>query len=829
MNKRITVISNSLKKRQCAGYYTISRSITFMALLFVAFLAGCKKDDFTGEVIGLCPTVTTDPMDKAVNVPLNKVITATFNTVMKATTINNSTFVIRQGATQISGKIAPTADAAVFTFDPDIDLLPFTTYTGTISKSVTDTLRTAMVEDYVWTFTTIPVLSVSADPIAGGTVTGAGAFAQSSVVTVNAVPAAGYTFLNWTESDNGPAVSASASYQFTMNGNRTLIANFEQIPIGNFAVNLSSNPIAGGTTTGAGSFNAGSSVTVTSRANAGYTFVDWTENGIRVSTSSSIQFTLNANRTFVANFRLIPASQFAVLLSSNPAAGGTTDGEGAYAAGTSVTVSSVANTGYTFVNWTDQASGVVLSTSPNYTFALSSNRNLVANFSLNTYTLTVNAVNGTVAKAPDLPNYNHGSSVELTATPAAGFVFSSWSGDATGTTNPLTVTMNSNKVITANFTAIPTTTFTLTVNAVNGTVAKNPNQPNYVSGTAVILTATPAAGFVFTSWTGDATGTTNPLTVNMNSDKVITANFTAIPVNSFTLTVNAVNGSVSKNPNQATYTSGSTVILTATPATGYVFTSWSGDATGSVNPLTVTMNANKNITANFTIIAPVGPTAINLGTAADFAALTKAGISTTGVTSITGDIGVSPIAATGMTGFGLIMHSSGQYSTTPIVSGRAYASDYAAPTPSKMTTAVSDMETAFTTANGLTTPAPIVGIYAGDISGRILPPGLYKWSTGVLVTSAGVTLTGGPNDTWVFQIAQNLTINNNAKITLLGGAQAKNIFWVVSGQATIGSNANVSGNILSKTLISMNTGSRINGRLLAQTAVTLNASTVIKP
>lgn len=755
MNKKITVFSNSPQLSKSKGYYTISRSIAFMALLFVAFLAGCKKDDFTGEVVGLCPTVTTDPIDKAVNVPLNKVITATFNTVMKGSTVNNSTFVIRQGTTQIAGKIAPTSDAAVFTFDPDVDLLPFTTYTGTISKSVTDTLRTAMVADYVWTFTTIPVVSVSADPIAGGTVTGGGAFAQSSVVTVSAVPAAGYTFLNWTESDNGPSVSNSASYQFTMNGNRTLIANFEPIPIGQFAVILSANPTAGGTTIGAGSFDAGSSVTVSARVNAGYTFVDWTENGVRVSTSSNIQFTLNANRNFVANFRAIPASQFAVLLTSSPAAGGTTDGEGAYPAGTSVTITSVPNTGYTFANWTDLASGAVVSSSPNFTFALTANRTLVANFLLNNYTLTVNAVNGTVSKAPDQTTYNHGSNV--------------------------------------------------------------------------VLTATPAAGYVFSSWTGDATGTTNPLTVNMTSNKTITANFTAIPVNAYTLTVNAVNGSVAKVADQPTYTSGSTVVLTATPAAGYTFSSWSGDATGSVNPLTVTMNANKNITANFTPLAAVGPTAVNLGTAGDFAILSKAGISTTGVTSIAGDIGVSPIAATAMTGFGLIMHSSGQYSTTPIVSGRAYASDYAAPTPSKMTTAVSDMETAFTTANGLTTPAPIVDLYAGNISGRILPPGLYKWSTGVLVTSAGVTLTGGPNDTWVFQIAQNLTINNNAKITLLGGAQAKNIFWVVSGQATIGSNANVSGNILSKTLVSMNTGSRLTGRLLAQTAVTLNASTVIKP
>lgn len=755
MKKKITVSNDSPQLRESKGYFAMSKSITFMALLFVAFLAGCKKDDFTGEVVGLCPTVTTDPIDKAVNVPLNKVITATFNTVMKASTITNSTFVIRQGTTQISGKIAPTTNAAVFTFDPDVDLLPFTTYTGTISKSVTDTLRTAMVADYIWTFTTIPVLSVSADPIAGGTVTGGGAFAQSSVVTVNAVPAAGYTFLNWTESDNGPAVSNSASYQFTMNGNRTLIANFEPIPIGQFAVALSANPVAGGTTIGAGSFDAGSSVTVSARVNAGYTFVDWTENGVRVSTSSNIQFTLNANRTFVANFRAIPAAQFAVLLSSSPAAGGTTDGEGAYPAGTSVTISSVANTGYTFTNWTDLASGAVVSASPNYTFALSANRTLVANFLLNTYTLTVNAVNGSVSKAPDQPNYNHGSNV--------------------------------------------------------------------------VLTATPAAGYVFSSWTGDATGTANPLTVNMTSNKTITANFTAIPVNSYTLTVNAVNGSVTKVANQPTYTSGSTVVLTATPATGYSFSSWSGDATGTVSPLTVTMNANKNITANFTALPPVGPTAVNLGTAGDFAILSKSGISTTGVTSITGDIGVSPIAATAMTGFGLIMDTNGQSSHTPIVIGKAYAADYAAPTPAKMTTAVSDMETAFTTANGLTTPAPIVGLYAGDISGRILPPGLYKWSTGVLVTSAGVTLTGGPNDTWVFQIAQNLTINNNAKITLLGGAQAKNIFWVVSGQATIGSNANVSGNILSKTLVSMNTGSRLTGRLLAQTAVTLNASTVIKP
>jgi hypothetical protein len=248
--------------------------------------------------------------------------------------------------------------------------------------------------------------------------------------------------------------------------------------------------------------------------------------------------------------------------------------------------------------------------------------------------------------------------------------------------------------------------------------------------------------------------------------------------------------------------------------------------------LTVVMNSNKNITANFNLITPTGPLgpgAIDLGTAGDFAALTKSGISTTGVTSITGNIGVSPMSATGITGFGLIMDASGEFSHTPIVIGRVYASDYAAPTPAKMTTAVSDMETAYTTANGLTTPAPIVSLGAGNISGLNLAPGLYKWGTGVLISNSGVTLSGKPDDTWVFQIAQDLTVNNNAIITLSGGAQAKNIFWVVAGQATLGTDVNFSGIILSKTLISLNSRTNVNGRLLAQTAVTINASTIVQP
>jgi hypothetical protein len=680
MNKTSTLN----KYNTCPGTSFSKLTMTLYAsiAIFMLIITGCKKDDFGGEVSGDCPVVvSTDPMDKAVDVTLNKVISITFNTDMDAASINNSTFSIKQGTTVIKGKVDPTADAKIFTFTPEVNLLPFTTYTGTVTMEARDNFKTAMIADYTWSFITIPQLTLSFSPLLSGTITGAGMFAEGSTTTASATALTGFTFTNWTE--NGKEVSTSSSYQFAMKGNKALVANFAPVPLGNFAVNLTSSPAAGGTTTGSGPYVTGANVTVSAAANPGFTFTNWTENGTIVSTSSSYQFAISANRTLVANYKNVPASQFAVTLTSSPAAGGTTDGEGSYNTGTSVTVNAKSNPAYNFVNWTDKATGAVVSTSPDYVFPLSANKALVANFAIKTYTLTVISANGTVLKSPNQVSYNH--------------------------------------------------------------------------GTAVLLTATPNAGYVFTSFSGDAVSMVRTVTVNMNSNKTVTANFNLLPT------------------------------------------------TGT------------------------GPMPIDLGTAGDFAALTKSGISTTGVTNITGDIGVSPTAATAITGFNLIMDTNGQSSHTPIVNGKVYATDYAAPTPAKMTTAVSDMETAFTKGNGLTTPAPIVGIHAGDISGRTLTPGLYKWATGVLITNEGVTLSGGPNDTWVFQISQDLTINNSAKITLLGGAQAKNIFWVVSGKATLGTNSDVSGIILSKTLISLNTGAKVTGRLLAQTAVTLNASTLIQP
>jgi hypothetical protein len=224
----------------------------------------------------------------------------------------------------------------------------------------------------------------------------------------------------------------------------------------------------------------------------------------------------------------------------------------------------------------------------------------------------------------------------------------------------------------------------------------------------------------------------------------------------------------------------------------------------------------------FTVQAVQQP--VNLGTAGNFVILAKTGISTTGTTSIVGNIGVSPIAATAITGFGLILDRSGQFSTSSRVVGKVYAANYAVPTPSVMSTAIGDMQTAYTNAAGRTLP-DYTELGTGNIGGMTLKPGLYKWSSGVIIP-ADVTLSGGPNDVWVFQIAQNLVVSSGKKVILSGGAQAKNVFWQVAGQTTLGTTSVFNGNILSKTLIAMNTGATLNGKALAQTAVTLIANHV---
>jgi hypothetical protein len=224
--------------------------------------------------------------------------------------------------------------------------------------------------------------------------------------------------------------------------------------------------------------------------------------------------------------------------------------------------------------------------------------------------------------------------------------------------------------------------------------------------------------------------------------------------------------------------------------------------------------------------AGTSPLAVDLGTAGNYVILTKTGISTVPTSAVTGDIAVSPAAGTYITGFSLTMDPSNVFSTSKQVTGKVYAADYAAPTPSNLTTAVSDMLTAFADAAGRAPGVTELG--AGNIGGMTLPAGVYGWSTGLLIPT-DLTLSGSGTDVWIFQIAKKLTMSDAVKITLTGGAVSKNVFWQVAGSVELGTTAHFEGTLLTQTMVALRTGASINGRLLAQTDVSIDDSAVVAP
>ncbi|PKL74218.1 MAG: hypothetical protein CVV27_21635 [Candidatus Melainabacteria bacterium HGW-Melainabacteria-1] len=173
------------------------------------------------------------------------------------------------------------------------------------------------------------------------------------------------------------------------------------------------------------------------------------------------------------------------------------------------------------------------------------------------------------------------------------------------------------------------------------------------------------------------------------------------------------------------------------------------------------------------------------------------------------------------------MDASNTFAKSPMVTGRIYAANLTPPTPTKMTTAIGDLATAYTDAAGRAIP-DFAELGTGQIGGLTLVPGLYKWGTNVLI-STDVTLNGGPNDVWIFQISGGVIQASGKRVTLTGGAQAKNVFWQVAGDVNIGSNAHFAGIIMCETGINLGSDATVNGRLLSKTAVTLIKNTVTQP
>jgi hypothetical protein len=323
-----------------------------------------------------------------------------------------------------------------------------------------------------------------------------------------------------------------------------------------------------------------------------------------------------------------------------------------------------------------------------------------------------------------------------------------------------------------------------------------------------------------TSPTADSTG----VAINQKVTVTFSKEMDPLSLTSATFTVRQgstqVPGSVSHGP-------GTTAIFTpeSTLAPGVLLTA---SLTSGIKDLTGNLLASA-FSWSFTTgtTAAKGPVPVSLGTAGNYAILAKTGVSSVPASTVTGDIGLGPAAASYLTGFSLVADATNVFSTSTQLVGRAYAANYAVPTPSNLTTAVSNMESAYTNAAGRPTP-DFLELGTGNIGGQTLAPGLYKWTSTVTVP-ADVTLSGGSNDVWIFQTTGDLTVSTSKRIILSGGAQAKNVFWQVAGRATFGAGSHFEGVLLCKTDVTLQTGATMNGRVLSQTQVALQQATVTQP
>lgn len=416
-------------------------------------------------------------------------------------------------------------------------------------------------------------------------------------VTLTATATApGYNFAGW----QGDASGTSNTVKITVTKNMVVTAVFAQ----SFTITTSANPAEGGTVTlnPPGPYQPGAQVTISAVANNGYTFINWS--GDLNSLNPVENVVVNGNLTIVANF-----GQPQYTFNATSAGNGSVDWEpkkAAYAPGEVVTVTATAATGYVFSNW----SGSISSQANPLVIPILANTTVIGNFiAAETYTVdvTVPGGGGTVTKSPPGPNYPAGEVVTLSAVPDSGKRFVSWGGDASGTDPQIEIEVTANLSITATFADDGHPVNVTLVPPQGGAVTKNPNQAFYAVGTVVTLTAVANTGWTFTGWSGDIVDP-NPTTVVTVEEGGIDVVATFTAPGPFVLNVTTTGngtGSVTINPVKTEYFFGETVKLTAVPGLGSVFAGWSGDATGNKNPITLTMDNDKNVVANF--IVPSGP------------------------------------------------------------------------------------------------------------------------------------------------------------------------------------------------------------------------------
>ncbi|MGE5681422.1 MAG: InlB B-repeat-containing protein, partial [Bacillota bacterium] len=450
-------------------------------------------------------------------------------------------------------------------------------------------------------------------------------YPEGSQVKIEAAADPGNTFNGWT----GSFAGVQNPVVITMNGNKNLQANFNEIQ---YTLSISKGGAGNGQVKingilqnlpYSGIFNSGTPITFEAVPDSGSLFSSWS--GEITGNFANGVIVINKNITASANFSI---KQYTLTISKSAIGLGTVKINGVTQAlpytgnfnyKTNVTIEAVPGLNSTFSSWSGDITGV---NNP-VVITLNGDKNITVNFGIIQYRLTVNKggsgqikINGAIVTLPYTKLFDAGSEVIVEAVPDSNNQFAGWSGDLTGNSNPSTIKIDKDKVITALF---DLNILSLILNKggdgtgevkVNGVTLSLPYAATFKFGTQVVVEAIASPGSTFSGWSGDLTGTNNPSTIIINSNKTLAINFSIIK---YTLAINQggngtgqikVNGVIKNLPYSDIFNSGKSVTLEAIPAEGTSFTRWEGDLTGNGNPNSIIIDRNKSITSYFNVNAP---------------------------------------------------------------------------------------------------------------------------------------------------------------------------------------------------------------------------------
>lgn len=394
----------------------------------------------------------------------------------------------------------------------ELDLTPPATI-----QFVANNIIGSLSEPYVFSFTgSTCVIGAEAQPVEGGTVVGAGIYMQGETCTLTANSNHGYVFDSWKEND--VTVFADSVYSFTVEGDRHLVAVFEQEC---YVVTVTPEPMDGGDITGAGNYVVGSLCQLEAFPKPGYVFERWMENGETVSTTSFYSFVVNENHDLKACFFRVP---YEITLSAEPEMGGIVEGGGIFYFGDMVTVRALTNPTYYFINWKEN--GEVVGTNQNFTFAVDGNHHFVATFAQDCYvvTATPEPING--GSITGAGNYIAGTQCQLVAHSAPGYGFDKWTenGVTVSNSSSYSFTVNEDHDLTAHFFLVPYEIVAVADPETGGTVDGG---GWFYYGDVCTLTAEPAEDYSFTYWSlsGEIVSLEPEISFNVTGDKTYTAHF----------------------------------------------------------------------------------------------------------------------------------------------------------------------------------------------------------------------------------------------------------------------------------------------------------------